>query len=68
MAYAGQDYGSGSAYQGGQSAPASATRMGFGGMATSHAAGVIVIGAMAALWAIRMGFRGVNVGGVKVGV
>lgn len=68
MAYAGQDYGSGGAYAGGQQAPASATRMGMGGMATSHAAGVIVIGSLLALAAIRAGFRGVNVGGVKVGV
>lgn len=35
---------------------------------TAHATGVIVIGAVVALWAIRRGFRGVNFGGVGVHV
>ena len=38
------------------------------GFTTEHAAAVIVIGALAALILIRRGFRGVNVGGVSVGV
>lgn len=39
-----------------------------GGFATEHATAVLIIGCLAALMAIRAGFRGVSVAGVKVGV
>ncbi len=39
-----------------------------GGIGTEHAAAVLVIGSLALLVLIRSGFRGVNVGGVSVGV
>jgi hypothetical protein len=50
-----------------------ATRYGNEGVAASgltspHAAGVIVIGSVLLLWAIKRGFRGVSVGGVGVGI
>lgn len=38
------------------------------GLSTEHAAAAVVIGALAFLVLIRRGFRGVNVGGVSVGV
>lgn len=38
------------------------------GMTTERAAQVLVIGALVALVAIKFGFRGVNVGGVSIGV
>lgn len=37
-------------------------------LSTPHAAAAIVIGALAFLWVINRGFRGVSVGGVSVGV
>jgi hypothetical protein len=37
-------------------------------LTTEHAAAIVVIGALVALMAIRRGFRGVNLGGVSVGV
>jgi hypothetical protein len=39
-----------------------------GGLSTEHATAALVIGCLAALFLIRRGFRGVNVGGVSVGV
>lgn len=42
--------------------------VGGAGFTTEHAAAVIVIGALAALVLLRRGFRGVNVGGVSVGI
>jgi hypothetical protein len=38
------------------------------GIDTQHVAAAVVILAMLALWGIRRGFRGVNLGGVSVGV
>lgn len=38
------------------------------GLTTAHAAGVVVLACVAALVLIRRGFRGVNVGGVNVGI
>lgn len=37
-------------------------------LTTEYAAAVVVIGALVALIMIRRGFRGLNVGGVSVGV
>ena len=39
-----------------------------GGLSTEHATAAIVIGCLVALVMVRRGFRGVNVGGVSVGV
>lgn len=39
-----------------------------GGFTTAHAAAGIVVGCLVALWAIRRGFRGVNIGGTGVRV
>lgn len=39
-----------------------------GGVSTDRAAGIVVIAALVALIAINRGFRGVSVGGIKVGV
>lgn len=39
-----------------------------GGFTTEHAAAAITLGALALLWLIGRGFRGVNVAGVRVGV
>jgi len=39
-----------------------------GGLSTEHATAALVIGCLAALFVIHRGFRGVNVGGVSVGV
>lgn len=64
--YAGEQYGAGGAYsQGAMSAdnPVKVT-----GLTTEHAAGVIVIGSLLALVAIRHGFRGVSVGRVTGGL
>jgi hypothetical protein len=38
------------------------------GLSTEHAAAAVVIGSVLALILIRRGFRGVNVGGVSLGV
>jgi hypothetical protein len=38
------------------------------GWDSPQAAAVIILGSMLALYAIRRGFRGVNVGGVSVGI
>lgn len=38
------------------------------GLTTERAAQIMVIGALVALIAIKFGFRGVNVAGVKIGV
>ena len=38
------------------------------GFTTEHAAAAIVLGAMVALWAIRRGFRGINIAGAGVRV
>lgn len=38
------------------------------GLSTEHAAAAVVIGALLALILIKRGFRGVNVGGIHVGV
>lgn len=40
----------------------------YGGMSTEHVAGAITIGALVLLILIGRGFRGLNVGGVNVGV
>lgn len=37
-------------------------------LTTAHAAAIVVIGALVALILIARGFRGVNLGGVSVGV
>jgi uncharacterized phage infection (PIP) family protein YhgE len=39
-----------------------------GGIDTQHWAGIIVLGAMAFLYLVRRGFRGLSVGGLSVGV
>lgn len=39
-----------------------------GGMSTEHVAGALVLASLVLLWLIGRGFRGVNVGGVNVGV
>ncbi len=39
-----------------------------GGTSTPHAAAILVITSLIVLIAIQRGFRGVNIGGVKVGV
>ncbi len=39
-----------------------------GGVSTPHSAAILVIGSLIALVLIKKGFRGVNLGGVKVGV
>lgn len=39
-----------------------------GGLTTEHWQAIITIGALVLLWLIGRGFRGVNVGGVSVGV
>lgn len=41
---------------------------GVGAMTTEHASAVLVIGSLLLLVAIRRGFRGISVGGVRVGV
>ena len=38
------------------------------GLSTEHATAALVIGCLVGLFLIRRGFRGVNVGGVSVGV
>lgn len=38
------------------------------GIDTEHVAAAVVILAILALWAIRRGFRGVNLAGVHVGI
>lgn len=35
---------------------------------TSHASAIVTLGALAILWLIGRGFRGVAIGGVSVGV
>lgn len=40
----------------------------FGGMSTEHMAGALVIGALVFLILVGRGFRGVNAGGLSVGV
>lgn len=39
-----------------------------GGLSTEHATAALVIGCLVALIMLRRGFRGVNLGGVSVGV
>lgn len=38
------------------------------GLDTQHVAAIVVVASIGLLWAIRRGFRGVNVGGINVGV
>ena len=38
------------------------------GLVTEHAAAILVLGSLAALWLIRRGFTSVNVAGVRVGI
>ncbi len=64
--YAGEQYGSGGAYTGGNGAVPNPVKM--GGLSTEHAAAVLVIGALVALVAIRGGFRGVSVSGATGGL
>lgn len=66
MAYAGNDYGSNGAWSG-NAAGAGGTPT-LNSLSTSHASGVIILACLAALIAIRVGFRGVDVGGLSVGV
>lgn len=40
----------------------------FGGMSTEHVAGALVIGALVFLILVGRGFRGINAGGVSVGI
>ena len=39
-----------------------------GGLNTEHATAALVLGCLAALILLRRGFRGVNVGGLSVGI
>jgi hypothetical protein len=66
MAYAGDEYGPGSAYAGNAANavnPVPAT-----GMTTERATAALVIGALASLIFIRRGFRGVSVARVTGGL
>lgn len=64
MGYAGQDYGPSASVSG----SASVNGQSLSNLSTAHASGVVVIGALLALVAIRMGFRGINVGGASLRV
>lgn len=66
MGYAGQNYGSGGAYDGSGTGPHPVS--GSGQFATEHAAAAVVLGCLAALIAIRMGFRSVSISGVTGGL
>lgn len=68
MGYAGQDYGSNGAYSMANTGAVGNPGSSLGALTTAHASGVIVIGALLALIAIRMGFRGVSVGGASIKV
>jgi hypothetical protein len=67
MGYAGNDYGSNGAWNG-NGAGAAGAGQSLSNLSTSHASAVVVLGSLAILIALRMGFRGVSVGGVNVGV
>lgn len=66
MGYAGQNYGSGGAYDGSGTGAHPVT--GSGSIATEHAAAGVVFACLAALIAIRMGFRSVSISGVTGGL
>jgi hypothetical protein len=67
MAYAGTDYGSAGAYNG-TAAGAAANGVSLSSLTTAHASAIVVFFAMAVLIALRMGFRGVSLGGASVRV
>ena len=64
MAYAGDDYGANGAWNG--NAAGAAGGQSLSALSTSHASGVVVIACLVALIAIRLGFRGVDIGGAGV--
>lgn len=68
MAYAGQEYGGGNAYAADGTTTMNNPVSTSAGVATEHAAAVIVIGALVALIAINRGFRGVSVSGATGGL
>lgn len=63
--YAGEEYGAGNAYSG---ANVSNNPVKMSGLSTEHAAGVIIIGSLLALIAIRKGFLPTNIGRVTGGL
>lgn len=63
--YAGEEYGAGGVYAG---ANTTANPVKLSGLSTEHAAGVIIIGSLLALVAIRRGFLPTNVGRLTGGL
>lgn len=66
MGYAGEQYGSGGAYSG--TGTGDHPVSGSGNVATEHAAAIVVFACLAALIAIRMGYRSVSISGVTGGL